>query len=200
MYFSSFSLLLIMKSSSPFSLLEMEVQELSGQLCKVTQPEMECTSKLKKGKPLECPRSMKNHRSFTSNTMSLVESNESGRDKYGTWIHSAPLRDPCSTRLPAHQRLETSLQPRFHTRCSFGRRTHPRLRKQKTTSWGYTCLGCFCIPIAKSTKEWTVCGICAEIPGSHPLLPSVERPTDIWSRHLGHVSHWKQWRPRIQQC
>lgn len=97
MYFSNFTFCCpSAKSSLPFSFLQMEVQEILGQLCKVVQLEIECMSKLKKGKSFECPRSVTSHRSFTSNTMSLVEANESGCDKYGTQIHSTPLCSPCS--------------------------------------------------------------------------------------------------------
>lgn len=60
----------------------MEVQETLGQLYKDIELEIECMSELKKGKSFERPRSVTSHRSFTSNTMSLVESNESGCGKY----------------------------------------------------------------------------------------------------------------------
>lgn len=68
-----------MKSSSPFSSLPMGVQEIEGQLCKATQLEIQCTSRLKRGKSLEHHRSMTNQRrSSPSNTVILVECNEGG--------------------------------------------------------------------------------------------------------------------------
>lgn len=84
------------KSSSPFSLLQMEVQETLGQSYKDIELEIECMSELKKGKSFESPRSVTSHRSSASNTMSLIESNESGCGKYSTQTHSTPLSSPCS--------------------------------------------------------------------------------------------------------